>query len=184
MYAWWELIVWQFDDWCICWYTCTSIHMWHCQWEPKLWYDAEVLGHMRIELIDCNTKTLGCQRLGGMTDEVNTIACWVGRVYMHHVVGLHDRRGQHGYMLGQMCLYAPYYWVAWQMRSTQLHIGLDISIYTIEIGRHDKRGQHDCLLDRMCLSAPIWKYELLINKLAMCEFLSCEMKLEWCYKLC
>ena len=48
--------------------------------------------------------------LGCMTDEVNTVAepktqchdigllrpmCWVGYVYMHHVVRLHDRRGQH-----------------------------------------------------------------------------------------
>ena len=23
-------------------------------------------------------------RLGGMTDEVSTVACWIGRVYMHH----------------------------------------------------------------------------------------------------
>ena len=67
---------------------------------------------MRIELIDYNTTTLGCQRLGGMTDEVSTVACWVGHVYMHHVVGLHDRRGQHSCVLGRMCLYAPYFWVA------------------------------------------------------------------------
>ena len=66
-------------------------------------------------LIGCNTKILGCQRLGGMTDEVSTVGsrttqvhengllgptCWVGCVYMHHVV---DRD-----------------WVAWQTRLAQL----------------------------------------------------------------
>ena len=48
---------------------------------------------MQIELIDCNTMTLGYQRLGGMTDEVSTVAYWIGHVYIHYVVGLHDRRG-------------------------------------------------------------------------------------------
>ena len=48
--------------------------------------------------------------LGCMTDDVSTIVepktqchdigllrptCWVGRVYMHHVIRLHDRRHQH-----------------------------------------------------------------------------------------
>ena len=50
--------------------------------------------------------------LGCMTNDVSTIAepetqchdnellrptCWVGHVYMHHIVRLHDRRGQHFY---------------------------------------------------------------------------------------
>ena len=77
--------------------------------------------------------------LGCMTDDVSTVAepktqchdigllrpmCWVRRVYMHHVVKLHDRRRQQCCgakdampwywvaevdMLGRMCLYAPFW---------------------------------------------------------------------------
>ena len=52
-----------------------------------------------------------------------------------------------------------------------------MSICTIEIGWHDRQGQHGCVLDRVYLYAPIQKYEMLRNKLTMCELLSCEMNL-------
>ena len=65
----WNL--WQYDVCCIRLYTCTSIHVRYCHWNPELWYDAEVLGQIWNELIDCNAKMLGCQRLSGMTNEVN-----------------------------------------------------------------------------------------------------------------
>ena len=85
---------------------------------------------MRIEVIDFNTTMLGCQRLGGMTDEVNTVACWVGRVYMHHVVG---------------CMRYKISTVeCWVRRVYMHHI----------VGWHDKRGQHGCMLDWMRLYAP------------------------------
>ena len=56
---------------------------------------------------------------------------------------------------------------------------LDVSICTIEIGWHDKRGQHGYMLGQMCLYAPIRKFELLINRLAICELLRCEMNLNY-----
>ena len=40
------------------------------------------------------------------------------------------------------------------------------------------------MLGRMCLYVPFWKYELLRNKLAMCELLSYERILDLCYELC
>ena len=43
--------------------------------------------------------------VGGMINEVSTVECWVGCVYMHY----RD-------------------WVAWQTRSVQLHVGSDMSI--------------------------------------------------------
>ena len=64
-----------------------------------------------------------------------------------------------------------------QTRSAQFRVGSDVPICTIEIRWHDRRGQHGCVLDRMCLYAPIRKYELLRNRLAMCELLANEMNL-------
>ena len=46
-------------------------------------------------------------RMGGMIDEVSTVACWVGCVYMHN----RD-------------------WVAWQMRFAWLRVRSDVSICT------------------------------------------------------
>ena len=40
------------------------------------------------------------------------------------------------------------------------------------------------VLGRMCLYAPFLKYELLRNRLAMCELLSYEMIVDLCNKLC
>ena len=40
------------------------------------------------------------------------------------------------------------------------------------------------MLGRMCLYAPFWKYELLRNRLTMCELLSYERILDLCYELC
>ena len=54
------------------------------------------------------------------------------------MIGWHDRRGQHGHVLGRMCLYTP------QRLS----------------GMTDK-VMHDCVLGRMCRYAPIQKYDLL-----------------------
>ena len=106
----------------------------------------------------------------------------------HHDVGFpeigwHDRRGQHSCLLGWMCVYAPYCWVAWQKRSARLRVGSDVSICTIEIGWHDRRGQHSCLLNRMCLYAPIRNYELLRNRLAMCKLMSYDWYWNCCYEL-
>ena len=82
------------------------------------WYcvaEADVLG---LDVSIC-TMLLDC-----MTDDVSTIAepetqchdigllrptCWVGRVYMHHVVRLHERRRQH-YCEARDAI--PWYWVA------------------------------------------------------------------------
>ena len=91
------------------------------------------------------------------------------------VVGWHNRRGQHDWVsndarpwkwvvganvLGRMCLYAPYCWVAWQTRSARVslkqckaikmgcwgrRVESDVSLCTIlliEIGWHNRRGQH------------------------------------------
>ena len=40
------------------------------------------------------------------------------------------------------------------------------------------------VLGRMCLYAPFLKYELLRNRLALCELLSYEMIMDLCYELC
>ena len=40
------------------------------------------------------------------------------------------------------------------------------------------------MLGRMCLYAPLLKYELLRNRLAMCELLSYKMKVDLCNELC
>ena len=102
--------------------------------------------------------------------------------------------------------------VAWQTTSTLLRsqrrnamrmgcwgrrVGSDVSICTIVVGLHDRRCRHCCgakdampwewvaeadVLARMCLYAPFWKYELLRNRLAMCELLSYERILDLCYE--
>ena len=64
------------------------------------------------------------------------------------------------------------------MRSAQTCVGSNVAICTLEVEWHDRRGQYGCVLDRMCLYAPIRKYELLRNKLVMCEWLNCEMNFE------
>ena len=74
-----------------------------------------------------------------------TLMYWAGSYVnwinwlQHHDVGLpkigwHDRRGQHDCVLGRTCLYAPCCWVAWQMRSSWLLVGSDVSICTILLG--------------------------------------------------
>ena len=40
------------------------------------------------------------------------------------------------------------------------------------------------MLGRMYLYTPFWKYELLRNRLAMCELLSYERISDLCYELC
>ena len=43
--------------------TCThaQAYKWDiARWKPELWYNAEVLGHIWDELIDCNAKMLDC----------------------------------------------------------------------------------------------------------------------------
>ena len=90
-----------------------------------------------------------------MTDEVSTVACWIGCVYMHQSGNVN-------------C----WDWVAWQTRSARLRVGSDVSICTIGIGSdvsictigigwHNRLSQHGCVLDQMCLYAPIQKCELL-----------------------
>ena len=39
------------------------------------------------------------------------------------------------------------------------------------------------MLGRICLYALLWKYELLRNRLAMCELMSYERILDLCYEL-
>ena len=39
------------------------------------------------------------------------------------------------------------------------------------------------VLGRICLYAPSWKYELIRNRLAMCELLNYEMIVDLCYEL-
>ena len=163
----------------------------------------------------CNTTRMGCwgRRVGSdvsictmlwdcMRDNVSAVVelktqchengllrptCWVGRVYMHHVVRLHDRRGQHysrakdampwywvteADMLGRLCLSTPCCCVAWQTRSILLH---SQRCNAIILG---------CWLGRMYLYAPFWKYKLLKNRLAICELFSYERIFNLCYELC
>ena len=43
-----------------------------------------------------------------MTDDVNTVTCWVRSVYICAMeIEWHDKRDQHGCLLDRMCLYAP-----------------------------------------------------------------------------
>ena len=69
--------------------------------------------------------------LGCMIDEISTVVCWVESVYMHHIVEWHDRRGQHGCVLGQIYLYAPYKLDGMTDGSVRLRVGSDVSISTI-----------------------------------------------------
>ena len=41
--------------------THAQVYTWDIsRWKPKLWYDAEVMGHIWDEFIDCNAKMLVC----------------------------------------------------------------------------------------------------------------------------
>ena len=71
---------------------------------------------------------------------------------MHHVVRLHDRRGQHGR-------------------------GTKVAMPQEQVAEADVLGW-------MCLYAPFLKYELLKNRLAMCELSSYEMIVDFCNELC
>ena len=135
------------------------------------WQTMSARLHIGSDVSIC-TMLLGC-----MIDEVSTVECWVRRVYMHHVGRLYDRRGQHRWVLGRTCLYAPWLWVAWHIRLTRLSVGSNVSLCTTlvccmtdevsmvgcwvgrvymhhVVGLHDRRGQYDCVLGQICLYAP------------------------------